>query len=160
MPCWCGCNWHLSTLMDTMMSSSNHFPASSMLIMRPEIRGIAGISEVSCMCKVDLLYLNFRLLQVGSLEEPGARLCPTPPVDLATFSALSFHQKDKVSQIVVIPLNMLVNSSFFNSSQYLAHAQAPFFLKQHSTHPVMFWDNSWPLSFDPCSFHHNIFHMH
>lgn len=33
--------------------------------------------------------------KVGSLEEPGARLCPTPPVDLATFSALSFHQKDK-----------------------------------------------------------------
>lgn len=33
--------------------------------------------------------------KVGSLEDPGARLCPTPPVDLATFSALGFSRKDK-----------------------------------------------------------------
>lgn len=45
--------------MDTMISSFSQFRASSMLIICPEIRGIAGISEVSCMCKVDLMYLNF-----------------------------------------------------------------------------------------------------
>eukprot|EP00803_Ostreobium_quekettii_P003303 evm.model.scf_356.4 EVM.evm.TU.scf_356.4 scf_356:63061-65980(-) len=29
--------------------------------------------------------------KVGSTEEPGARLCPSPPLDLAMLSKLSFH---------------------------------------------------------------------
>lgn len=56
---------------------------------------VAGLEATKTLTSHTFRPVTAVARKVGCTEEPGARLCPTPPVDLSLFSSLSFQHSDK-----------------------------------------------------------------